>query len=306
MIYIDHKYIRLLSSQLDRFKQKSDELYNFRCPICGDSQKNKYKARGYVFRKKQYLIFKCHNSGDSRSLGKLLEHVDPSLYRQYTVERWEARYESKIRPSGFISKSNFNFNAPVFAEHSPKKMLTDIGAFCLKDLPDSHEANQFVKNRKIPPQKSRGLYYIDDEEKLEKISPKYKDRIVGHSPRLLLPFCDKKGNMVGLTGRLISGKGLRYLALKFNADEEPLIFGLENWDERRNTIVVEGAFDSFFLDNCIAVGGSDFGRIGDLVHKENTTIVFDNEPRNKEVVKRMKKIISDGWTICIWPENILE
>ena len=303
MIYIDHKYIRLLSSQLEHFKQKSEELYNFRCPVCGDSQKNKYKARGYVFRRKDSLIFKCHNCGDSRSLGNLIKHIDSTMHGQYVMERYKSgASSSKVS----ISKPEFQFAAPVFAKHSPGKLLASIGAVRLSTLSDGHVANQFVENRKLPSQKTKGLYYIDDEEKLESLSPKYKDRIVGHCERLLLPFCDVDGNMTGLTGRALDDKGLRYLALKFNAENEPLIFGLEKWDGRKSTIVVEGALDSLFFRNAIAVGGADFGRLGGLVEKETTTIVFDNEPRNKEIVNRMAKIIDAGWTICIWPENILE
>ena len=299
MIYIDHKYIRLLSSQLDHFKQKTEELYNFRCPICGDSQKNKYKARGYVFRRKSSLIYKCHNCGDSRSLGNLIKHIDSTLHGQYVMER----YKSGVNTKQPDTKPEFQFNAPMFAKHSPGKLLANIGAVRLSYLPDDHIANQFVRNRKLPHEKTRGLYYIDDEEKLELISHKYKDRIAGHTERLILPFCDREGNMTGLTGRALDNKGLRYLALKFNAENEPLVYGLEKWDERRNTIVVEGPLDSLFLRNGIAVGGADFGRLDKLVDKENTTIVFDNEPRNKEIIKRMEKIIRAGWTICVWPEK---
>jgi len=303
MIYIDHKYIRLLSSQLEHFKQKSEELYNFRCPVCGDSEKNKYKARGYVFRRKESLIYKCHNCGDSRSLGNLIKHIDSTLHGQYVMERYKSGVSSKAPES----KPEFQFDAPVFAKHSPGKLLAGIGAFRLSALPDDHVANQFIIKRKIPHDKAKGLYYIDDEEKLELLSPKYKDRIAGHCERLILPFCDIEGNMTGLTGRALDNdKGLRYLALKFNAENEPLIFGLDKWDERTPTIVVEGALDSLFIRNAIAVGGADFSRLDGWVDKKTTTIVFDNEPRNKEIVNRMAKIIEAGWTICFWPENILE
>jgi len=195
----------------------------------------------------------------------------------------------------------------VFAKHSPGKLLSSIGAVRLSLLPDTQSANQFVKYRKLPPDATRGLYYIDDEEKLELISPKYKDRIAGHAARIIIPFCDKEGNMTGLTGRIIdSDLGLRYLTLKFNADDEPLIFGLESWNGREHTFVVEGPLDALFLHNCLAVAGADFGKLDGLVDKENTTIIFDNEPRNKEIVERMEKIINNGWTVCIWPEKTSE
>jgi predicted RNA-binding Zn-ribbon protein involved in translation (DUF1610 family) len=300
MIYIDHKYIRLLSSQLSHFKQKADELYNFRCPICGDSQKNDYKTRGYVFRKKQSLIYKCHNCGDSRSLANLIKHVDSAMHSQYIMEKY------KSGTNTVKEKPEFVFEQPKFAKHPPGKLLADIGAVRLSALPEDHPSNQFVNNRKLLSEEKRGLYYIDDEEKLEKLSHKYKDRIVGHAARLLLPFCDQEGNMTGLTGRALDTKGLRYLTLKFNEDTEPLIFGLENWDGRKSTIVVEGPLDSLFLRNCIAVGGADFSKLEGLVSKENTTIVFDNEPKNKEIINQMEKMTNAGWTICIWPEKISE
>jgi len=301
MIYIDSKYIRLLSSQLDHFKQKSDDLYNFRCPICGDSEKNTYKARGYVYRLKDALIYKCHNCGDSRSLGNLIKHIDPTMHGQYVMEKYK---------TGNISESekpSFEFPKPVFIKSSPKKLLEAVGAVCLSDLPEDHISNQFIRKRKIPLTSTSGLYYIDDEEKLEGLSPKYKDRIIGHNSRILLPFCDQDGNMTGVTGRAIEdNKGLRYLALKFNADNEPLIFGLEKLDGRRHINVVEGPIDSLFIDNCIAVGGADFGFLSVVVEKATSTIIFDNEPRNKEIVNRMEKLISYEWNVCIWPENILE
>ena len=58
MSYVDVKYARLVGSRLDNFKEKKTNLYNFRCPYCGDSQKHKSKARGYFFVKGSDFIFK--------------------------------------------------------------------------------------------------------------------------------------------------------------------------------------------------------------------------------------------------------
>ena len=49
--YIDIKFINLLSTRLPKFKRKSEYLFNFRCPHCGDSQKSLTKARGFVYKK---------------------------------------------------------------------------------------------------------------------------------------------------------------------------------------------------------------------------------------------------------------
>ncbi|SVD84093.1 uncharacterized protein METZ01_LOCUS436947, partial [marine metagenome] len=62
-LYTDQKYVGLISPRLDRFKQVRPNLWNSRCPICGDSQKNKAKKRLYIYAKLQDLFVKCHNCG---------------------------------------------------------------------------------------------------------------------------------------------------------------------------------------------------------------------------------------------------
>ena len=76
MNYIDTKYISLISLRLRNFTKKGDYLWNFSCPFCGDSQKNKKKARGFVYRTKNDLFYKCHNCSHGTNLSKLIEYVD--------------------------------------------------------------------------------------------------------------------------------------------------------------------------------------------------------------------------------------
>ena len=58
MSYIDTKFLNLLSTRLPKFKRKSDKLYNFRCPHCGDSKKSSNKARGFVYEKKNEMFLR--------------------------------------------------------------------------------------------------------------------------------------------------------------------------------------------------------------------------------------------------------
>ena len=60
-IYLDKKYINLISPTLEKFKWKKDNLANCRCPICGDSELSKTKARGYFFTSDNSYFYKCHN-----------------------------------------------------------------------------------------------------------------------------------------------------------------------------------------------------------------------------------------------------
>ena len=95
MDLVDSKYIGLVSSRLQKFKKVKSDLYNFRCPICGDSQKNKNKTRGYLYPVKNNTNFKCHNCGASMSFNNFLKELDSVLYKQYTLEKFKEGHTGK-------------------------------------------------------------------------------------------------------------------------------------------------------------------------------------------------------------------
>ena len=95
MCYIETKYARIVGSRLDKFKEKKPDLYNFRCPYCGDSQKHKTKARGYIFPKGNSFIYKCHNCSVSTSAVKLIKYVDEKLYNQLITEKYREDKQHK-------------------------------------------------------------------------------------------------------------------------------------------------------------------------------------------------------------------
>ena len=110
--FIDVKYINLLSPKLPKFKRKSDYLFNFRCPHCGDSKKSSTKARGFVYRKKNDMFFKCHNCGMGQSLGNLIKFLDPVMYKEYALERFkdgkrDSEPEFDFKPSKIIQSKTF-------------------------------------------------------------------------------------------------------------------------------------------------------------------------------------------------------
>merc|ERR1712078_166163 len=99
--YIDLKFINDISSRLNKFKKKTDYLFNFRCPHCGDSQKSKTKARAYLYRVKNDMFFKCHNCSASHNLANLIKLVDRPLYDQYILERYKGSKPSNDAESLF-------------------------------------------------------------------------------------------------------------------------------------------------------------------------------------------------------------
>ena len=96
MDLVDSKYIGLVSSRLPKFKRVKANLYNFRCPICGDSQKHKNKARGYLYPIKVNTNFKCHNCGASMSFNNFLKEIDPTLFYLRTLRKIQLSRELRF------------------------------------------------------------------------------------------------------------------------------------------------------------------------------------------------------------------
>jgi transcription elongation factor Elf1 len=289
MSYIDTKYLNIISSQLQQFKKKGDNLWNFRCPYCGDSKKSRTKARGFVFRKKNDLFFKCHNCGVGASLGNMIKTLDSRTYKDYIMERYKKGVETHSSP-----QPEFHFNAPVFRKKGILKGLKSI-----QDLPKEHPARRIVEKRRLPPESLSDLYLCESFFKFtNSIIPKKFPSLDGDHPRLLIPFRDENGEVFAYQGRAFGNEQPKYITIKIDADRDK-IFGLDKVDRSKPIYVVEGPLDSLFLDNCIAVAGADFSNMeGDL------TVIYDNEPRNKEINKQIEKTINQGKSVCMWPDNM--
>ena len=293
-IITDTKYLSLLSPRLDRFKKVRDYLWNFRCPQCGDSQKSRSKARGYVYRKKTDLFFKCHNCGVGQSVGNLIKDLDPFLHKQYIMERYKAGETGKRKSKA----PEFKFETPTF---KPKE--TEIDLPSIESLPKEHYARVYCEGRTIPQQFMNKIFYSEDfkEWALSVCQIDYSN-LMGKEPRLVIPFFDKDNQLIGAQGRALQESKVRYVTVKVHEDV-PKVFGLERWNSDQHTYLVEGPIDSLFLPNCLAVAGADMSDLG-ILNKDKTTLIFDNEPRNFQIVRSMIKSLQNGWSVVIWPNSI--
>ena len=286
MDLIDSKYIGLISSRLQKFKKVKADLYNFRCPICGDSQKNKNKTRGYIYPVKNNTNFKCHNCGASMSLNKFIKHLDPVLHKQYTLEKFKEGHTGK---NFVVEKPKFEFAKPVF-----KKSI---------DLPKASTdsvAKEYLEKRKIDPDK---FYYADRFKWWTNTQKKTFDTIGRDEPRIIIPMYDGEKNLIGFQGRALDKSPNKYITIMLQEDV-PKIYGLEKINTKLPVYVVEGPFDSTFINNSVALCGSD-GEVGDL-KRDLLIFVYDNEPRNKEIVSRIGNCIERGERVVIWPSHITE
>lgn len=299
-LFIDEKFLNSIAFSLRNFKKKSDHLWNFSCPICGDSKKNKLKARGYVFQAENSLIFKCHKCGHSCSFGNLLKHLDSNLYKEYV-------YESYLEDKGEApSESKHHENKPVYKPkkkvYAPAKPSVLNGCDAINTLPPDHPARLYIEGRMIPKKFHSELYWTDDFPTLvDKVNPDHEFKLRKEG-RIIIPFLDRQNQLLAIQGRsLEADAAIRYITIKAFEDA-PRIFGLNRLSKVWKRIyVVEGPFDSLFLPNCIAMAGSD---IPPEFPTDKTVIVYDNEPRKKETVDKIAKAIDKHYRVCIWPDTM--
>ena len=286
MDLVDSKYIGMISSRLQKFKRVKDNLYNFRCPICGDSQKNKNKTRGYIYQVKNNTNFKCHNCGASMSFNNLLKEIDVNLHKQYTLEKFKEGHTGR---NFVVEAPKFEFVKPVF-----KKSI---------DLPKASTnsfANEYLVNRKIDPDK---FYYADKFMEWTNTQKQTFDTIKKDESRIVIPMYDENKNLIGFQGRALGKSFTKYITVMLD-EEAPKVYGLEKIDKTIAVYITEGPFDSTFICNSIAMCGADVDISNWGI--SNPVWIYDNEPRNREIVNRIGRTIDNGNSIVIWPTNIIQ
>jgi hypothetical protein len=287
MDLIDDKYINLISTRLEKFTKKNSNLYNCRCKICGDSQKNKSRARGYFYSVKNNTNYKCHNCGINISLNNYLKQIDPILHQQYCLEKYS---------SGFTGK-NFTAEAPKFDFKKPvfRKTL---------NLPKASEnpvSRSYLEDRKLNP---NDFYYAEKFKEWTNTLHKTFDQkaLKYEEARIVIPLYYKK-QLIGFQGRSIGPSQIKYITIMLEEDA-PKIYGYDSVNLSNPVYIIEGPFDSTFIDNSVAMCGSDLN-LKDL-NISHPVYVYDNEPRNQEIHKRMESRIESGESIVIWPSLIKE
>lgn len=299
-LQIDLKYLHLISPRFEKFQRKSDYLFACRCPLCGDSKKNKSKMRGYVYRKGNDLFYKCHNCGAGTSLGNLVKQLDGGLYKEYIMERYKAG-----------EMGNANYQKPTFHIPAPRFDTIESGTYdnaerCDK-LPENHFCIQYLKARGIPQEHYKVLYYTDNYKQfVDEVYPNH-GKVITEDKRLVIPFYDKYNALIAVSGRALekSDYKLRYVTVRTNEDESKLVYGLDRVNLSETVFVVEGPIDSLFLPNCVAAGDANLSLAAKNIDSQKNILIWDNEPRNKDIVKMMQDAIKLGYNVCIWPDTVV-
>ena len=292
MDFIDVKYINLISSRLPKFKRVKPHLYNFRCPLCGDSKKNRNKARGYFYQVKNNTNFKCHNCGVNISFNNFLKEIDSHTHKQYTFEKFKEGHTGK----------NFVVEQPeeIFKQIDKRPEFKKKVKINLPSAFDITTSQNYLHSRAIF---EGDFYYTKNFQKFSnELKPNSFDNTQYGESRIVIPLI-VEGELVGFQGRALSSHPIKYITIMIK-DDAPKIYGLDNVRKDAPVYITEGPFDSTFIRNSVAMCGADIDISGWGI--SDPVWVYDNEPRSKEIVSRVAKTIDRGEKVVIWPNNVRE
>ena len=294
MSYLDTKYINLASASLQKYKKVKNGLWTFRCPYCGDSKKNKNKTRGYIFSVKGDHVFKCHNCGITRSFSNFLKDHVPHVYDEYVMERYK---------EGTIGKNVPKPDLTQFV-HTPKFEKRTVNLEPLSRLNNFHVAKKYILDRGIPENKLDRLYYCPNFKEWSNTQKQTFPDTTNDEARIIIPLNDTDGNLIGFQGRSLSPNAkMRYITVMLD-ENAPKLYGLDHINKNETIYIVEGPLDSFFLENSVAMCGSDVD-IRTLGWSDYIW-VYDNEPRSRQITDKISKSIDAGDSVVIWPSTIKE
>lgn len=306
---LDKEYAIKIGYQLTLFTSvDSGKRFNFRCPICGDSKKNKYKKRGWFYPNTENtsLKFKCFNCSETSSLANFIKRQDFSLYKQYNMEKFSGKNEYEFESTKNIKRNkedNSILDArSIFEETKYLKKLSSLN--------NNHISIQYCKTRKMTSKVLNILYFTPNYYEFVKSIDSNTDlkKEIYNYQAIIIPLITEDGIEFGFQSRnLESNSKIRYNT--FILDKRfTKAFGMDRIERNEDIWIVEGAFDALLFRNSIAALDSHLYSIVDRLSlgKEKVILLFDNEPRNKEIVKLVKKSINEGYRVAFIPKEFRE
>ena len=286
--YTQTKYLSLVSSQFQRFTAKGKDLWNCRCPYCGDSTHSKTKARGYFFKHEETLMYKCHNCMVALPFTTVLKEHNQALYNEMMIESLKKASE----PSAFdVVNAQPKFNKP-----STTASIFDYLAPLEKGAP---AWKYLYSQRQIPLHRKNDFLYCSDVVAFA--------NVLGKTPKIeptdaIAIMCVVQGKLSAIQMRLLKGD-IRYLTFSTN-DELPIYFGLNTASTDKMLTLVEGPFDSTFIDNCVACTTLPNVKDAEYMHQlgyTNIRFAYDADyTSNPQVRKAMQQTIKAGYSVIVY------
>lgn len=288
-LYIQALFASQLAGSLG-FKRTNSYTWNGRCPLCGDSQKNKSKKRGYIYNFGQTLNYACHNCGASTSFEKFLKNQNEVLYREFKLET--------LKDSGQAVKeiddlSKYKTKIPENLKSSWLELMTPVS--------EDAEVVKYLKSRQIPESKWNCLYVTDTyRELVNGLANLYgvdlSETKIPNDRRLVIPFV-RDGAPSYIQGRTLTDSSIRYITTQLLNDFK--IFSSSKVDESKDIFVFEGPLDSLFIENSCATADADLKKAAQVYPKNKLVLCFDNEPRSHIACSKIESALREGYRVVI-------
>lgn len=302
-LHVDLSWLHQISNSLNLFGKVKEGVFNCRCNVCGDSAKNKSATRMYFYVKQGKLNVFCHNCGYSKSFYSYMkEHFqyEFDVYKKETLfDSFKAFEPSKTATQAVIIEPASSILLPAndTSQRDPAVLYSEFKQWCtpIAELDATHPAKVYLKSRGFTPLETSRLLYTDDFGDIaRKVNPEAGAKL-REEARIVIPFVNPSGVVDMMQGRSLDPESkLRYISIKRNDDVEK-IYGRFELDDAEIVRCVEGPLDSLFVDNCIATCDANLNR------SDADVLIWDIQPRNKEIVRYMEEAIESQRSLVIWP-----
>lgn len=296
-LHVDLQWLNKVSYSLDKFNKVKSDVFNSRCPICGDSPTDPKKKRFYIYVKKRLLRVYCHKCGYSHSFYRFMKDQFPSMFNEYQRETLFDVFKKRSNATEDLVNTLGQVKPETVAELDTGVSIARLKqmAICLTDLDVKHPARKAMTDRGMTPRELSRLYYTDDFKEIATAINKESSLKLKEEPRIVIPFISPEGVVEMVQGRSLDKESsLRYISIKAN-DEVDKIYGRYELDETEIVTCVEGPLDSLFVDNAIATCDAKLTRV------EADRYCWDCQPRQKEIIRFMEEAIETGKSVVIWP-----
>lgn len=276
--------------------KRSNNRITFSCPFCGDSATDSKKARGNIFSYKNTLLYNCYNCSEALPFEAFLKKFNEVMYKEYKIENLSPFKKTPVY---------------VIDNKQEKVAKTQIKEIDWKSafLKCNTRALDYLNSRKIP---TDGILWTENfktsivdlfdmyGKESSEIGPCFTDA------RIVFPFV-VDGILTYIQGRSIDNsikKSHRYMTSVIN--EGYKVFGFDKIKSDEDVFVTEGPVDSLFVINGIAVADANLTRSSQFINKKHLVLMYDNEPRSKIAIEKMKRALEDGFRVVILPDYIRE
>lgn len=298
---LDVRYFKLAVGQENIGKETTVDIVA-RCPVCGDSQKNKRSKRLHLYTKNNVTKINCFNGScevNNKTTFGFLKSFFPNLLENYKRENFVQNLQHLTNQNEDVFA---NIAEEVYDSHNNKQLINKTKPVQIHNLFQYFE-NILEHEEALAYLHKRGLDYFNSsyEWYFGKQNLEISDKLYKLNDAIIIPLYYEE-EMYGFYSRNIYSKDFYTYMPEANVG-----FKVWNWfqvNKEQEVYIFEGIFDAISsgLPNCIALMGA---KIPDERLKElkKPVFVLDND---KTGILNSIEYSKKGYSVYIQPNDLKE